>query len=176
MAEPRIVPSSELSDAELQELRRALDEAFEDGFTDEDWGHTIGGLHVIVGGDPILSHAALVERVLVAGDREIRTGYVESVATHPGHRNEGHASRVMGAVNELIEARYEMGALSTGIPGFYSRLGWEPWNGPTYVRSPEGLLRTEEDDDSIMFLRTSSSGPLDHTASLSCEWRAGDVW
>ena len=176
MSELRIVPSSELSDAELQELRRALETAFEDGFTAEDWEHTIGGIHVIAGGGPIFSHAALVERVLMAGDREIRTGYVESVATHPDRRDEGHGSRVMSAVNGLIEARYEMGALSTGIPGFYSRLGWEPWTGPTYVRSPGGLLRTEDDDDSIMILRTSRSGPLDLTGSLSCDWRAGDVW
>ena len=176
MTAPRIARTHELSNTELRELRTLLDVAFEDGFTDEDWEHTTGGIHVILGEDAIVSHAAIVERLLMAGERELRAGYVEGVATHPEHRERGHGSDVMRSVTGIIGGRYDIGALSTGIPSFYTRLGWERWQGPTYTRAIGDLVRTEEDDDSIMFLRTPATGAIDPTEPLSCEWRSGDVW
>lgn len=176
MAVVRILPTHDLSPGELGLLRHLLDQAFEGGFTDEDWDHTTGGVHVIVGEDPILSHASIVERLLIAGDRALRTGYVEGVATRAGRRLEGHATGVMRIVGEVIATRYEIGALSTGLPGFYSRLGWERWQGPTFTRAATGLRRTADDDDSVMFLRTAATATLDPTVALSCEWRDGDVW
>ena len=44
MVEVRVVPTDQLSRVELRALRGLLDNAFEDGFTDDDWDHTVGGL------------------------------------------------------------------------------------------------------------------------------------
>lgn len=176
MARLRIVRTHELQDAELEELRRLLDAAFDGGFTDDDWEHTTGGLHVIAEEGGIVSHAAVTERFLHAGGRGLRAGYVEGVATRPEERARGHASAVLSSVTGIIRGRYDIGALSTGLPRFYGRFGWEQWQGPTYARTPNGLVRTEEDDDSIMILRTPGTGALDLTGPLSCEWRSGDVW
>ncbi|MDQ5875171.1 MAG: GNAT family N-acetyltransferase [Actinomycetota bacterium] len=130
MVDVRIVATHEFSEAEFYALRELLDEAFEGGFTDDDWDHTVGGLHVLAVEDGgIISHAAVVERLLMAADRPLRTGYVEGVATALEHRGRGHASTVMRAIGKLIRGSYELGGLSTGLPDFYARLGWELWRG-----------------------------------------------
>ena len=70
----------------------------------------------------------------------------------------------MAEVGRVIEeGGYELGALGdgSGIPGFYQRLGWETWQGPTWVAGPDGPERTAEEDGSILVLRTPATGELD---------------
>ena len=88
------------------------------------------------------------------------------------------AMLVMQEAGRVIERDYELGALAdgTGIPGFYQRLGWETWRGPTFVAGPEGPVRTAEDDGGILVLRTPATAGLEPTGPLVCDWRAGDVW
>jgi len=172
----RILATDQLSEPEWYALRELLDEAFEGGFSDDDWDHTVGGLHVLAVGGGIVSHAAVVERLLMAGDRPLRTGYVEGVATALEHRRTGHASTVMREIGRLIRAHFELGSLSTCLPDFYARLGWELWPGPTYTSSPRGPLRTEEEDGGVMVLRTRYTQQLETTLPLMCDWRSGDVW
>jgi len=172
----RTLPTHQLSPTELRDLRALLEEAFEDGFTDDDWDHTMGGIHVLAVEDGIVAHAAVVERVLMASDLSIRTGYVEGVASATSHRGRGRASTVMRVAGRIIEENYELGALSTGLPDFYVRLGWELWPGPTYTNAPDGPRRTVEEDGTIMVLRTSVTEDLDSTLPLMCDWRSGDVW
>jgi aminoglycoside 2'-N-acetyltransferase I len=179
VVQPRSVPSADLSPAELELLRRFLDEAFAGRFDEDDWNHTVGGVHVLAyEGRLVLAHAAVVGRTLWADGRSVQTGYVEGVATRRDRRGEGHATRVMREAGRTIRQQYQLGALSDGadIPGFYVRLGWERWQGPTFVASPEGPLRTADEDDSVMVLRTPSTGDLELTAALTCDWRSGDVW
>jgi aminoglycoside 2'-N-acetyltransferase I len=82
----------------------------------------------------------------------------------------------MADVGDLIRERFELGALATGSPGFYGRLGWQIWTGPTFVRTESGDQRTDQDDGAILVLPTPTSPRLDLSAPLSCEWRPGDVW
>jgi aminoglycoside 2'-N-acetyltransferase I len=176
----RTVQSADLSAAELRALRSLLEEAFanavEGGLTDEDWEHTLGGVHVMVIDGDVVSHAAVVPRLLVASGRSMRTGYVEGVATAASFRRRGHGSAVMREAARIVREDYEFGALATGIPDFYVHLGWEMWQGPTFASSPEGPIRTPEEDGGVMVLRTPVTGELDTTGSLTCDWRAGDVW
>jgi aminoglycoside 2'-N-acetyltransferase I len=83
---------------------------------------------------------------------------------------------VLRAAASVIAEGYELGALSATVPDLYARLGWERWRGPTYVGVPGGRLRTAEDDDGVMVLRTAHTPDLDVTADLTCDWRRGDVW
>jgi aminoglycoside 2'-N-acetyltransferase I len=174
--EVRAVPTHQLSPNELGALRALLEEAFEDGFTDDDWDHTVGGLHMLAVEDGIVAHAAVVERLLMVSDISVRTGYVEGVATATTHRGRGHASTVMRAAAAIIRENYELGALSTGLPDFYLRLGWELWRGPTYTNAPDGPRRTADEDGTIMVLRTGVTEDLDSNLPLMCDWRSGDVW
>jgi aminoglycoside 2'-N-acetyltransferase I len=82
----------------------------------------------------------------------------------------------MREVNAIIRDRFELGALGTGSHHFYERLGWLTWQGPTYVRTSDGLERTPDEDGGILILETPASPPLDIRAPLSCGWRPGDVW
>jgi aminoglycoside 2'-N-acetyltransferase I len=83
----------------------------------------------------------------------------------------------MRAVNgHLADAGYELGALGTGSQGFYERLGWFVWRGPSSVRRAGGEQPTPEEDGYIMALRTPATPPLDPEAPISCDWRPGDVW
>jgi aminoglycoside 2'-N-acetyltransferase I len=157
-----------------------MDEAFgsdpEERFSEDDWQHALGGTHFVLVEGEILAHAAVVERELQVDDRPIRTGYVEAVATAPTHQRKGYGSAVMRPVHALIREQFELGALGTGSQEFYERLGWEPWRGPSYVRSPTGLQRTADDDGYILILRTPTSPPLRLTDPISCDWRPGAVW
>ncbi len=179
MAQLRSIPTSNLTAAELRALRRLLSEAFEGRFSEDDWNHALGGLHVLALEDgQIVAHAAVVERTLVAASRSLTTGYVEGVATRPDRRRRGHATLVLREVGRVVATRYELGALSDGaeIPGFYERLGWERWQGPTFVATTDGPLRTADDDGSVLVLRTPATAGLDPTAPITCDWRPGDVW
>jgi aminoglycoside 2'-N-acetyltransferase I len=177
----RALPTDDLTDADTASLRELLWAAFaddEDGaFTEDDWQHSLGGMHWLAEVESeIVAHAAVVERDIHVGGRPLRTGYVEAVATSPAHQRLGYGSAVMRAVNEHIEAHFELGALGTSSHAFYHRLGWETWPGRSFVRTAGGDQPTPDEDGYILVLRTSRTPPLDLTAPISCEWRPGDVW
>jgi aminoglycoside 2'-N-acetyltransferase I len=172
----RVATTDRLSAPELAEIRSLVEDAFEGSFDDHDWTHTVGGTHVFAVDGSIVAHASIVERTLVAGERPLRTGYVEGVATARTLRNRGLGSKVMDKVGAIIATGFELGALSTEVQGFYRRLGWESWQGPTYVDTPRGRVRTADEDDGILVLRTARTLELDTTVSLTCDWRLGDVW
>ena len=103
---------------------------------------------------------------------------MEGVATRGDQRGRGLATLVMREAGRVIERDYELGALAdgTGIPGFYQRLGWEIWQGPTFVAGPEGRVRTADEDGNVLVLRTPATGELEVTGPIICDWRPGDVW
>jgi aminoglycoside 2'-N-acetyltransferase I len=177
-AATRLRRSHELDGEERAAIRALLDAAFAGAFDDEDWAHALGGTHAIVEADGIVvAHASVVPRLLDAGGRALRAGYVEAVAVLPARQRTGLGAAVMRALAPSIANDYEIGALSTGEWGFYERLGWERWQGPTWVRHPDGRReRTPDDDDGLMILRTPRAPALDLSAPLTCEARPGDVW
>jgi aminoglycoside 2'-N-acetyltransferase I len=171
--------TAELRADELRAARELLDDAYGERFGDEDWEHALGGTHVLVLEDgELVGHAAVVERRLLHQGRPIRTGYVEALGVRADRRRRGYAAAAMRAVEEVIDATEELGALSdgTGIEGFYQRRGWLTWAGPTFVESPGAVVWTPEDDGGVLVWRTPTSPPLDLAAPLGCDWRGGDVW
>jgi aminoglycoside 2'-N-acetyltransferase I len=162
----------------LVSIRRLLDTAFRDEFSDDDWAHCLGGTHsLIVHDEHVLAHAAVVARTIIVGSWEFRAGYVEGVGVAPARRGEGLGSAVMTAINEVIRKRFELGVLATGEWHFYERLGWERWLGPSWTLQRGGRrLRTAAEDDGIMVYRTQHSELVDSTSSITCEDRVGDCW
>jgi aminoglycoside 2'-N-acetyltransferase I len=176
----RRLRTDELTGHEVQTIRDLLWAAFppgDEGFTEADWDHAIGGMHFILHHDSrIAAHASVVERELEVDGHPLRTGYVEAVGTEPSLQGRGLGTLVMRDVSDFIRNSYEIGALGTGRHHFYERLGWETWQGPTFVRTPGGLEPTHEDDGYILVLRTPRTPPVDFAAVISCDWRLGDVW
>jgi aminoglycoside 2'-N-acetyltransferase I len=158
-----------------------LDAAFWDDederFTDDDWHHALGGVHVVLDDDgEIVSHASVVERELHVAGRPVRAGYVEAVGTAPARQGQGHGTTVMREIGAIIEAGYQLGALGTGAFRFYERLGWRRWQGPSSVRTANGERRSPGEDGYIMVLLTSTTPPIELDAPISCEERPGDDW
>jgi aminoglycoside 2'-N-acetyltransferase I len=177
----RRVPTADLTLTEVASIRELMVVAFgpdeDERFTDEDWGHAIGGLHFVLDlNGTIIVHASVVERELHVDGHPLRSGYVEAVATTPDRQGKGFGSHVMADVTSYIRGKFELGALGTGRHRFYERLGWVTWNGESFVRTPDGLRRTPDEDGYILVLATPSTPPLDLTAPISCDWRPGDVW
>ena len=118
----------------LRQARQLMDVAFgddpEEAFGDDDWEHGLGGVHVLVVEDGVvLTHAALVERTLHAGERPLRTGYVEAVATHPDVRGRGLARLLVSEIASGILARGETPFLhvwadNVGAIRLYETLGF----------------------------------------------------
>ncbi len=172
-----LLSTAELSGSQRREIRALLDAAFAGGFSDDDWAHGLGGRHVVMTeAGRLVAHGSVVPRVLEVAGRALRTGYVEAVATRAERQGGGLGTRVMEALTALVRAEFEMGGLSTGSPGFYTRLGWERWRGPTYVRDGGRTVRTEDEDDGVMVLRFGPSESLDLGSPISCEARSGDDW
>ncbi len=173
--------TGDLDASEVDRIRALLWAAFppgEEGFTEHDWEHSLGGLHVLLetADRRIIAHAAVVDRQLHVGGRPLRTGYVEAVATDPRLQGRGYGSAVMREIGRAILDEYALGALGTGRHRFYERLCWQAWRGPSFVRLPEGPRRTPDEDGDILVLITPRTPPIDLTDPISCEWRPGDVW
>jgi aminoglycoside 2'-N-acetyltransferase I len=169
----------------LTAVRALLDEAFDGEFGDEDWEHTLGGVHVLVrDGDELIGHGAVVQRRLLHAPRveggphttrALRAGYVEGVAVRADRRRRGVGGVVMSALEDVVRGAYPLGALSASEDAleFYAARGWQRWRGRTFAMTPTGVERTEEEDDGIFVLPVV---PLDLAADLTCDWRDGDVW
>jgi len=176
----RDLATAELTSAESGQVRALLWAAFEaddEGFSEDDWQHALGGRHFLVElGAEIVAHAAVVVRTIEIAGRPLRAGYVEAVATAPDRQREGLGTLAMRAAGDHVREAFEIGVLGTGSHGFYERLGWTTWRGTSFVRTVDGLVATPDDDGYLMVLRTPSTPPLDPLAPIVCEWRPGDVW
>lgn len=177
----RNLATAQLTPGEVTAIRALMDVAFGDDederFDDDDWGHAVGGVHVVLDIDGVIvAHASVVEREIRVAEQPLRTGYVEAVATDPARQGTGLGTRVMSEVGAIIAAGYELGVLGTGAHHFYERLGWRTWRGPAFVRTPDGDRRTPDEDGYIMVLVTPATPALTWTDAISCDWRRGDVW
>lgn len=175
----RTCTTDELTADELTSIRAVMDAAFDGDFSDDDWAHSLGGVHALVtDSDTVVAHACVVARTIrVGGVGPLRAGYVEAVATAPDRQGSGLGSAVMAALDDVIRDRFDVAFLSTSAQRFYERLGWRRWQGSTWVRHPDGTReRTEEEDDGIMVLIVPDAPPIDLRAAVECDARAGDHW
>ncbi|AXK31269.1 GNAT family N-acetyltransferase [Streptomyces armeniacus] len=196
----RTAHTADLTAPELAAVRELLTHAFDgehgahsehgaySAYSDEDWDHTLGGVHVLLwepgpGGEAaLIAHAAVVQRRFLHRGRALRTGYVEGVAVRPDRQRRGYGGRVMAEAERYVRGGYDLGALSAadGAARLYAARGWQPWRGRTYVLAPDGLRRTAEEDDGVYVLPVPApvpdAPPLDLDGDLVCDWRDGDVW
>lgn len=163
---------------DLQAVRRLMSAAFGERFSEEDWQHATGGTHFFIRGPEgsVVSHASVVARSLESSGAQMSTGYVEAVATQPEFQRRGLATAVMLRVADFVEERFELGALSSGKPAFYEKLGWIRWRGATWCRRGGDLFRTADEDGGVFVLPLRHSPPLDFEGDIAVEWRSGDVW
>jgi aminoglycoside 2'-N-acetyltransferase I len=167
--------SEMLSVAVRAQLRALLWAAFE-RFSEHDWEHSLGGTHVMAIHDGVpVGHAAIIRRPVYVDEAVVDAGYVEAVAVDARWRRTGIGSAVMRQAGLVIEG-FGLGILSTHRHRFYERLGWQRWQGPTFVREDGRWRRTPDEDAGIMALPCGHSGSLDLSASIAVDARVGDDW
>jgi aminoglycoside 2'-N-acetyltransferase I len=177
----QIAHTSDISRPLLTAARDLLDFVFEGEMTDDDWEHSLGGMHVIARCEElVIGHAALIQRRLMHRGAALRAGYVEGVGVHPDWQRRGIGGQMMDQLEQMIGAAYDLGALGAsddGVP-FYEHRGWVKWLGPTSALTPEGIVPTPDEDGWIYVLPVSRRGShnLDIHGELTCDWRGGDVW
>jgi len=173
----RTAHTADLDPATLAAARALLDGVFEGDFGEHDWEHALGGIHALVWEGPeLVGHASVVQRRLLHGGRALRTGYVEGVGVRADRRGRGHGARLMAALERVVLAAYEVGALGATdeAAAFYVARGWRRWTGPTSALTPRGVERTPAEDGGIHVLPAGI--PLDPAGPLTCDWRDGDPW
>ncbi len=174
----RTVHTSQLSAAELAEIRALLDDAFEGDFGDEDWAHGLGGVHALVRDEKgLAAHGSVIMRRVEHEGRSYRIGYVEALAVRADRRRQGLGGLVMAELERVIDRAYDFGALSASDDGaaLYRARGWLLWAGRIEAFGPNGAVRLPDEEDST-YLRAAARGPLPAPpAALVFDWRDGDV-
>ncbi|RVU22719.1 GNAT family N-acetyltransferase [Streptomyces antnestii] len=177
MTMPRTAHTADLTHAELRDIRALLDDAFDGGFSDDDWDHTLGGVHALVhdGTGALVAHGSVVQRRVTHAGRSLRTGYVEGVAVRADARGSGLGGQVMAALERVIDGAYVLGALSASEDGvgLYRARGWEEWGGDFAAYGPGGTVRLPDDENPPYLRRVTAA--LDPAHPLLFEWRGGDI-
>ncbi|MFB7372715.1 aminoglycoside 2'-N-acetyltransferase [Streptomyces sp. NPDC056222] len=173
-----VAATHELGPERLRLIREMLDTAFDGDFGDEDWDHTLGGIHAwIEDARGIAAHGSVIMRRVLHDGRSYRIGYVEGVGVRGDRRRQGLGGLVMGELERVIDGAYAFGALSASDEGaaLYLARGWQPWSGRIEVIGPEGVVRLPDEEGST-YLRPAAGGTLpDPAAALLFDWRDGDV-
>jgi len=171
----REVSASKLGRSEAADILALCSEAYQENFAGY-LGMLADPVHVLARLDGgLVSHACWVTRWLQPGDGSLlRTAYVEAVATSPAHQGRGFATEVLRFLANAV-ADFDIAALSPSDPGFYARIGWEPWRGPLHVREANAAVPAEA-DEMCMIMRLPRTPALDFDGPLSIEWRLGEVW
>ncbi|WP_437072259.1 GNAT family N-acetyltransferase [Streptomyces sp. enrichment culture] len=170
----RIAHTAQLAPAELHRVRGLLHESFDGDFADEDWEHTLGGLHALAyDGRGLAAHGAVVMRRARLRGRWLRVGYVEGVAVRRDVRRTGLGGRVMEALEGVITRAYDLGALSASDEGarLYEGRGWRAWPGPIGALGPDGPVPLPDEEGSTYVWPV----PADPHTELLFDWRDGDV-
>jgi aminoglycoside 2'-N-acetyltransferase I len=173
----RLVHTADLDSETRQRVCQMVTAAFAGDFSEDDWEHTLGGMHALIWQHgAIIAHAAVVQRRLLYRGTALRCGYVEGVAVREDCRGQGLVHALLDGVEQVIRGAYQVGAVSSSALArrVYTARGWLPWRGPTSVLAPTGPTRTPDDDGAVFVLPVGID--LDPSAGLMCDWRAGDVW
>ncbi|MEU6388961.1 GNAT family N-acetyltransferase [Streptomyces sp. NPDC046939] len=175
----RTAHTADLTASELAAVRALLDDAFDGDFSDADWAHTVGGVHALVhdGSGALLAHGSVTQRRAVHDGRTLRVGYVEAVAVRADVRRTGLGGQVMGALERVITAAYDLGALSASSDGapLYTARGWTEWSGPFAAYGPAGTIALPADEDPPYLFPALVARGLDATRTLLFDWRDGDL-
>lgn len=93
----------------------------------------------------IISHVVILERPAWAGNQVIKTAGITAVATRPYYQGKHYGTHVMrDALKHVRRRGYDLAILTTRVPGFFVRLGFEEVPAVIGYQCPAtGLARLE---------------------------------
>lgn len=136
------------------------------------------GLHVLAyRGAELVGHAVHTTRwTQPEGYPPLKTAYIDAVSVAEPIQGQGVGSDIMRRLAEAIfQEDYDLCALESDRPGFYTRLGWEVWPGSLGGRTANGLKLTPEFQGRVLILRTPRTPELDLAGLLTIEDQ-GRIW
>lgn len=175
---PQVVLTRDMDDAARAEIVRLCTEAFHSDASFLFRHLPADGLHVLgILGEELVSHAVRTTRWAQIGRGPVlKTAYIDAVATLEKHQGRGYGSQVMRwIVKEIFGEDYQLCALETDRPGFYTRLGWEVWPGPLGGRKDRVVIPTPEAQGHVLILRTPHSPQIDLNNWMTIE-EQGRFW
>nr|ELR5114236.1 GNAT family N-acetyltransferase [Providencia stuartii]ELR5115371.1 GNAT family N-acetyltransferase [Providencia stuartii] len=173
----RFLHTSQLTPSEKEMLFSLLVEGFDNDFSDDDFQHTLGGMHVIAyDQQKMIGHVAIIQRYMAMNNEPISVGYVEAMVVEQTYRRQGIGTHLMQHTNEIISSCYQLGLLSASEEGqqLYSSVGWKVWKGSLFELKQRQYMRSIEEEGGVMGWSANES--IDFTASLYCDFRGGDQW
>ena len=96
-----------------------------------DWAHVfnhanLDNIRLIADGGQIVSMVAIYPSVARTSGGDIRVGGINCFATHPHYRHRGLGGAVLQDAHAKMRADgYHIALLSTDVPNYYRRFGWE---------------------------------------------------
>ena len=176
MLQIRRATDSELKPEIEENLLTLLNNAFEGDFSEADWKHTFGGTRFLGFLDNnLVAHGAVVERPMRINNVEMKVGYVEGIAVAPEHWRKGFGSLLMTEITSFCKSKLIISMLSTDEHLFYSKHGWERFDGESYVLVDEIEVRSEDEDAGLMYLLGLSEDTHAPRKAV-CNSRDGDAW
>lgn len=135
-----------------------------------------GGRHFLAfDRDTLVSHAVVTTRWLQPEQMpELKTAYVDAVATLPSVQRQGFGTAVMEHLAANV-SDYAIAALKTARPDFYARLGWSLWRGRLAGRGPSGVVPTPE-QKGVMVLRLPQTPSINLESDLTIECQSSRIW
>ena len=145
-----------------------------------DWPYVITrenleNIRVVLVDDHIVSSTAIVPHETSIGGVNLRIGGINGVSTHPDYRRRGYASRILEAcIDHMRDLGCHLSLLSTGVPSWYRKLGWE-YAGKTHVyrfdRGNRGFLAS----DPGLVMRTAEPSDFGSIAAIHAGRNHGAV-
>lgn len=129
-------------------------------------------IRVAVVDGAIASAVRIADRPVRYGDATLRLAGIGAVATHPALRGQGFASLVLvDAARSMRERGYPLAVLFTGIPAFYTRLGWTAVPEPGFRLPLPSPPSNGLDDGAAIIVR-----PFDERRDLPAVMRVYDTF
>ncbi len=125
----------------------------------------------------LVSHAVMSTRdFYLDGGVKLRAAYIDAVATLPAAQRRGFGSLIMKKTVRLAAREHDIAGLSTFIPFWYEKLGWEEWCGELAILEDGQITPTLDEKSAIMIHRLPGTPPLDLHSRLVAGWRPGGEW
>ena len=128
---PRVMRLDERQDL-IDHVNRVMrQEVGSDPTYGQDWPHVhqpenVPNIFVVREDDRIVASTAIYPHDTRLGDVKLRIGGINGVSTDVPYRRRGYATRVLDAcIERMAELGCHVSLLSTGVPSWYRKQGWE---------------------------------------------------
>ena len=134
------------------------------------------GMHVMGRiDDKLVAHLVITDRWLkIEGGAQLKTAYIDAVATLPEHRRQGYAGELIKRAVALCAQRYDVIGLATDKPELYARYGFAKWKGRQFIEKECAVGTELSPEQNNLMLRVSNMALIsDWSKTMTANWRPG---